>query len=235
MFDLNEALRNWQEQMNQGDGCSQDDIDELEEHLREEMAGLLQTGLSSEEAFLLAARRLGRVDALTEEFEKVNASSVWRRRLRWMAIGVLIYLAASTAGTAFREALTAGAAIAGVNPYVLGVVSPLASVGIMALIVVLAVKALAHRRLPSPIAYHGVLASRCSVLLAVLLWFTLVPIGARAAFILACRFASPAEIGTMGVATYFGQFLLSVALPLAIAGWLVKTQQWQFDFHSGHP
>ena len=108
MFDLSKSLHDWEQQLRQGDGCSQDNIHELEEHLREEMAGLVRAGLSSEEAFSLAARRLGKVDALNEEFGKVNTGLVWRNRLRWMASGVLICLGASTAEAAFRSVLTAG-------------------------------------------------------------------------------------------------------------------------------
>jgi len=66
MFDLNESVDRWRQQMRRGGRCGQDDIAELEDHLREEMTSLEKLGLSGEEAFLLAARRLGRTDMLTE-------------------------------------------------------------------------------------------------------------------------------------------------------------------------
>ena len=57
MFDLNKAIDDWREQLARAEACLGDDVAELEEHLREEMAGLRQAGLNEEEAFLLSTRQ----------------------------------------------------------------------------------------------------------------------------------------------------------------------------------
>jgi hypothetical protein len=222
MFDLNQSLHDWQERLRQGEGCSQDNIDELEEHLREEMAGLAQVGLSSEEAFLLATRRLGGVDILKEEFAKVNTSFVWLNRLRWMAIGVLIYLGASTA-TTFVRVLELGAATAGLNSYVVGVLSPVARVGVMTLIAILAIKVVSRRTMDSRNTLPLASTTKRRLFLAVLLWFTVLPVGALIVQAWAYRHVSPEDMQRTAIATGIGQFALSVVLPLAIAGWLLKT------------
>jgi hypothetical protein len=230
MFDLSKSLCDWQEQLRQGEGCSQDDIDELEEHLRDEMAALAQAGLSGEETFLLATRRLGKVDLLKEEFEKVNAPLVWWNRLRWMAMGVLIYLGASTAEVAFRQVLVVGAAAAGLNSYVVGILIPLARVGIMALIVVLAVKVVSHRTVGSQGTHSCTRATKRGVLLGVLLWFTLLPIGqwTMLSLVIGGTHVRPEDMGRISMAVVFGESVLSVVLPLVIAGWLLKPRQWSY-------
>ena len=228
MFDLSKSLRDWQEQMRRGEGCSHEDIDELEEHLHEEMVGLTQAGLSREEAFLLATRRLGKVEVLNEEFGKVNTRFVWLNRLRWMAGGVLIYLGASTAEATFRRVLMTGGAMVGLNSYVAGVLIPLASIAVMALIAVLAVKVVARRRMEGQGSHPCTLATKCRLLLGVLLWFTLLPFGAAIMVAFACRYVSPSDMGRMAIATSFGQSVLSVVLPLVIAGWVLKTRRWSY-------
>ena len=44
------------------------DIAELEDHLREQIAGLTGSGLSTDEAFLVAVKRMGDLDSLSREF-----------------------------------------------------------------------------------------------------------------------------------------------------------------------
>lgn len=61
-------------------GCVGDsDIDELEDHLREEIASLSAKGLSEEEAFIIAVRRMGNPPAVSKEFRKVNTRELWKQ------------------------------------------------------------------------------------------------------------------------------------------------------------
>lgn len=61
-------------------GCFSDsDIDELEDHLREEIASLMQNSLSEEEAFLIAVRRIGNPPSLSNEFRKINTHDLWKK------------------------------------------------------------------------------------------------------------------------------------------------------------
>lgn len=95
MFDLDAEIRRWRNELLASEALCGEDVDELEDHLREEFAQLrapvvLQpTLLSEEESFLIAARRLGQTDALATEFTKADPFAAWRRRGIWMLAGYL--------------------------------------------------------------------------------------------------------------------------------------------------
>jgi hypothetical protein len=221
MFDLNLSLNGWREQLRQGGRCRAEDIDELESHLREEMAKLERAGLSDEEAFFVSTRRLGGVDALCGEFEKVNASSVWLHRLRWMAVGMLVYLGVVTAASAFGKLLLAGAVMTGLHPYALAIISPLASILFMAILAWLVVKILASRSMPELGGKPWTPAIQCVFIAGVLMWFTLLPACANLGTLFLTRIASPEEYGRYSLATYPGALAISVLLPLVIALWIM--------------
>jgi hypothetical protein len=226
MFDLNQSLDDWRAQLRQGEGCSADNIDELEEHLREEMAGLTQAGLAGDEAFLLAVRRLGSVEVLKEEFEKVNTSFVWLNRLRWMAAGALIYLGSSVAETASRKVLWISAAMTDLNPYMAGILIPLISLAVMTLAAVLTLLAIKAYRKPRKLGkYLGTVARRSIFLLGVFLWFTLLPLGTVTMQVVAIRLGNlpPAALGRVAWPMSVTNGILSVVLPLVIAAWLLRT------------
>ena len=90
MFDLTRRIRQWREGLAQREAFRPTDLDELEGHVRDSVERLASSGLSEEEAFLLALHRLGRADALSVEFSKSNGAIVWSRRLLWMLVGYLV-------------------------------------------------------------------------------------------------------------------------------------------------
>ncbi|MFT4109832.1 permease prefix domain 1-containing protein [Propionicimonas sp.] len=55
------------------------DLDELESHLRDRIDDLEAVGLSDEEAFLIAVRRLGRVDELSREYAREHSERLWKQ------------------------------------------------------------------------------------------------------------------------------------------------------------
>ena len=55
------------------------DVVELEDHLREEIAGLVADGLDAEEAFLVAVKRMGSLDALSLEFAREHSDRLWKQ------------------------------------------------------------------------------------------------------------------------------------------------------------
>lgn len=55
------------------------DVDELEAHLRDQIADLDAAGLSAEEAFLIAVKRLGGLDDLSREFAREHSGRLWRQ------------------------------------------------------------------------------------------------------------------------------------------------------------
>lgn len=72
MFELEEAIGRWREAMAAGGVRSEEALDELESHLREETDRLIEAGRSPEEAFALASERLGEPAAMGREFGKLR-------------------------------------------------------------------------------------------------------------------------------------------------------------------
>jgi len=77
MFDLEKSVRAWTDGLRSRGAFRAEDVVELESHLREEIDGLAKLGLSGEEAFLVAERRVGRPEALAAEYAKVHGEP-WR-------------------------------------------------------------------------------------------------------------------------------------------------------------
>jgi len=71
MFNLEQQISNWREQMLAA-GITFEDLDELETHLRDDMAQLLKSGLSENEAFTISTVRIGSTNDLKAEFQKTN-------------------------------------------------------------------------------------------------------------------------------------------------------------------
>jgi len=55
------------------------DVAELEDHLREQVAGLIDAGLQPDEAFLVAVKRMGDLDELSREFAREHSERLWRQ------------------------------------------------------------------------------------------------------------------------------------------------------------
>ncbi len=55
------------------------DVAELEDHLREQVAGLEAAGLSADEAFLVGVKRIGELDALSREFAREHSDRLWKQ------------------------------------------------------------------------------------------------------------------------------------------------------------
>jgi hypothetical protein len=57
------------------------DVDELEDHLRHQIAELNAAGLSDDEAFLVAVKRMGDLDAVSREFAREHSDRLWKQLL----------------------------------------------------------------------------------------------------------------------------------------------------------
>lgn len=57
----------------------QTDVDELEDHLRSEISELGAAGLSADESFLVAIKRIGGVHELSREFARERSSLLWKQ------------------------------------------------------------------------------------------------------------------------------------------------------------
>ena len=67
MFDLEQAIAKWREQIGVSDA---EVLDELESHLRDEFESQLRSESDAHQAFEMAMKRIGRPDALRDEFAK---------------------------------------------------------------------------------------------------------------------------------------------------------------------
>jgi hypothetical protein len=88
---LEHMVQQWRAQLAQWPAFKHENIDELEEHLRDSISTLQLKGLSEEEAFLIASRRIGQSEALEKEFGKRNATAAWAKRVLWMLIGIQLW------------------------------------------------------------------------------------------------------------------------------------------------
>lgn len=69
----------WRSAVLRGGAVDDADADELEGHLREQIADLEEAGLTNDEAFLIAVRRLGEVDLLAAEFAREHGDRLWKQ------------------------------------------------------------------------------------------------------------------------------------------------------------
>ncbi|MBN2590495.1 MAG: hypothetical protein JXA96_11590 [Sedimentisphaerales bacterium] len=122
MFDLNEQIKKWRGNLNTSQSLESKDIDELESHLREEIEELTLSDLSEQEAFLVATHRLGQVDFLSEEFAKVNAGVIWRKRFFWSGIVVLLWIIMNYIVNSLSQLFMAIATLIGARGYTLNII-----------------------------------------------------------------------------------------------------------------
>src|SRR6185436_8851588 len=62
-------------------GLNGHDVDELEDHLRHQIAELNAAGLTDDEGFLIAVKRLGDVDGLSREYAREHSGRLWKQLL----------------------------------------------------------------------------------------------------------------------------------------------------------
>jgi hypothetical protein len=98
-FNLSAAVDNWRQELAAEPNLTPVVRNELETHLRDTIAEFQRRGLNDDESFWLARRRIGPSQPLGEEFLKANPAAVWRERIMWMALAVLVvFLWSQTAG-----------------------------------------------------------------------------------------------------------------------------------------
>ena len=55
------------------------DVDELEGHLRDRVSELVDSGLATDEAFLVAVKRMGNLDSVSREFAREHSDRLWKQ------------------------------------------------------------------------------------------------------------------------------------------------------------
>jgi hypothetical protein len=76
---LEAQIAEWRTYVASAPGVDGHDLDELEDHLRDQIAELNAVGLASDEAFLVAVKRMGDLDALSREFAREHSGRLWKQ------------------------------------------------------------------------------------------------------------------------------------------------------------
>jgi hypothetical protein len=78
---LESQIAEWRAYIANAPGVNGHDVDELEDHLRHQIAELNAAGLTADEGFLIAVKRLGDVDGLSREFAREHSGRLWKQLL----------------------------------------------------------------------------------------------------------------------------------------------------------
>ena len=105
MSDVNDAILAWQRELELPGGVSPDEVAELESHLVQEIESLEKSGLRTDEAFVIASRRLGHQFELAAEYSKNHSLMSWRRPARLALWGALVLQAMTLCWSAILVAM----------------------------------------------------------------------------------------------------------------------------------
>ena len=79
MVSVESQIAEWRAYVASAPGVNGRDVDELEDHLRGQIAELNAAGLTDDEAFLVGVKRMGDVDALSREFAREHSGRLWKQ------------------------------------------------------------------------------------------------------------------------------------------------------------
>jgi hypothetical protein len=74
-------IAEWRSYVSRVPAVNGHDVDELEDHLRHEIAELSTAGLAEDEAFLVAVKRMGGLDAVSREYAREHSDRLWKQLL----------------------------------------------------------------------------------------------------------------------------------------------------------
>ena len=225
MSDIEKRIARWRNELARSEAFARADIDELEIHLRDEMEHLCRSGLSEEEALLIASRRLGDTAALADEFGKVNEGRRLVDRLSWMAVGVLLYVIAGYVATGVSQGGILAARLFGLEGYELGAFGIALKVAVIAASVILAW--IVYRRWSRhPDAELPPLStSRLVLLFAALALLDLALIGSQVLFRAAtARSLGAVEYGHVAIVSGYAGLAWSILAPILVAALIVVLQ-----------
>jgi hypothetical protein len=76
---LDEQIAQWRAYLRPRRAIDAPGVEELEAHLRDQVGALTQAGLAEDEAFLVAVKRMGSLDALSREFAREHSERLWKQ------------------------------------------------------------------------------------------------------------------------------------------------------------
>jgi hypothetical protein len=79
MDGLESQIAEWRAYVAKAPAVNGRDVDELEAHLQDQIAELDAAGLSADEAFLVAVKRMGDLDTLSREFAREHRGRLWKQ------------------------------------------------------------------------------------------------------------------------------------------------------------
>ena len=82
MESLESQIAEWRAYVAGAPAVNGHDVDELEDHLRNQIAELTAAGLTQDEGFLIAVKRVGDLDALSREYAREHSGRLWKQLLR---------------------------------------------------------------------------------------------------------------------------------------------------------
>jgi hypothetical protein len=104
---LEQQITEWRAYVRRRHAFHGPDVEELEGHLRDELGALSEAGLADDEAFLIAVKRMGSLDALSREFARAHSERLWKQLV------VADDLSGASADTTYTDTLVAvGLAVA---------------------------------------------------------------------------------------------------------------------------
>jgi hypothetical protein len=79
MESVESQIAEWRAYVASAPGINGRDVDELEDHLRHQIAELSTAGLTADEAFLVAVKRVGDLDDLAREYAQEHSGRLWKQ------------------------------------------------------------------------------------------------------------------------------------------------------------
>jgi hypothetical protein len=79
MEDVEAQIAEWRAYVAKAPAVDRKDVDELEAHLRDQIAELGAADLTDDEAFLVAVKRMGDLDTLSREFAREHSARLWKQ------------------------------------------------------------------------------------------------------------------------------------------------------------
>jgi hypothetical protein len=107
---LEERIGEWRQYFRTRQAVSSIDVEELEDHLRSQVESLREAGLSEDEAFLVAVKRIGDQDSVSREFAHEYSERLWKQLV--ISPGAGASSPAAHPDTVVTVGLAIGAAIA---------------------------------------------------------------------------------------------------------------------------
>ena len=79
MESLESQIAEWRAYVAGSPALNGQDVDELEDHLRHQIADLTEAGLTPDEGFLVAVKRMGDLNTVSREFAREHSGRLWKQ------------------------------------------------------------------------------------------------------------------------------------------------------------